>query len=119
MVSLPVSTTVAELSRFSIAFVVAISSGACFSLLCIAIYRLLLHPLASVPGPRLAAVSSCWHAYHVRNGRVRLLATTLHEKYGDCVRVGPNEVWFNSKEAFDQIYSEHCYLKRLTCHPLT
>ncbi|KAF4508220.1 hypothetical protein G6O67_004629 [Ophiocordyceps sinensis] len=29
---------------------------------------------------------------------------TLHQKYGDAVRVGPNEVWFNSKEAFDQIY---------------
>ncbi|KAM4066174.1 cytochrome p450 [Hirsutella rhossiliensis] len=30
---------------------------------------------------------------------------TLHQKYGRVVRVGPNEVWFNSKEAYDQIYN--------------
>lgn len=70
----------------------------------VAAYRLYIHPLASVPGPRWAAVSSVWHALHIRNGRVGQLAMTLHQKYGDAVRVGPNEVWFNSKEAFDQIY---------------
>ncbi|PHH83085.1 hypothetical protein CDD82_3620 [Ophiocordyceps australis] len=70
----------------------------------VAVYRLFLHPLATVPGPKWAAVSNMWHALHVRNGRVGGLARTLHQKYGPMVRVGPNEVWFNSKEAFDQIY---------------
>ncbi|UNI15916.1 hypothetical protein JDV02_002400 [Purpureocillium takamizusanense] len=105
MTPLSVSIMVGSLSGFSIALLASVGVGTCFILLSVAAYRMLLHPLASIPGPRLAAVSSCWHAYHVRNGRVRLLAQTLHGTYGDCVRVGPNEVWFNSKEAFDHIYS--------------
>jgi hypothetical protein len=71
----------------------------------IIIYRLYFHPLARVPGPRIAAVSSFWHAYHARNGRMALLGKTLHRQYGPVVRVGPGEVWFNSKEAFQAIYS--------------
>ncbi|PHH77606.1 hypothetical protein CDD80_433 [Ophiocordyceps camponoti-rufipedis] len=71
----------------------------------IAMYRLWLHPLARVPGPRIAAVSNLWYALQARNGKVVELATTLHHKYGDAVRIGPNEVWFNSSEAHDQIYS--------------
>ncbi|KAI5456956.1 cytochrome P450 [Mariannaea sp. PMI_226] len=74
-------------------------------LVTIATYRLFFHPLASIPGPRLAAVSSFWHAYHVRHGRMAYLGKTLHRRYGPIVRVGPNEVWFNTKEAFQSIYS--------------
>ncbi len=72
----------------------------------LALYRLFLHPLAAVPGPRLAAVSNAWHAYHARNGLMFELGTTLHARYGPVVRVGPNEVWLDSKEAFRTIYSE-------------
>ncbi|KAJ9155414.1 Pisatin demethylase [Pleurostoma richardsiae] len=68
----------------------------------IAIYRQFFHPLASVPGPRLAAVSIFWQAYHVRRGK--LFAPRLHAIYGPAVRIGPNEVIFNSKEAYDIIY---------------
>ncbi|KAL7794456.1 cytochrome P450 [Trichoderma ceciliae] len=71
----------------------------------IALYRLFLHPLSRVPGPRLAAVSNIWHAYHARNGHMFKLGCTLHQKYGEIVRVGPNELWFNSTEGFDKIYS--------------
>ncbi|KAJ0299581.1 hypothetical protein COL516b_009085 [Colletotrichum fioriniae] len=67
-------------------------------------YRLFLHPLARVPGPRLAAISNVWHAYHVRNGRMLTLGKTLHKRYGPVVRVGPNEVWFDSVDAFKHIY---------------
>ncbi len=69
-------------------------------------YRLFLHPLARIPGPRLAAVSNAWYAYHIRDGHLFILGTTLHQIYGPVVRVGPNEVWFNSKDAFKSIYSE-------------
>ncbi|KAF7554635.1 hypothetical protein G7Z17_g2810 [Cylindrodendrum hubeiense] len=71
----------------------------------IAIYRLVFHPLASIPGPRFAAISSIWHAYHARNGRMAHLGRTLHRQYGPIVRVGPNEVWFDTKQAFQAIYS--------------
>jgi hypothetical protein len=69
-------------------------------------YRLLLHPLARIPGPVLAGISSAWLAYHVRNGRSVLIGRDLHQKYGPMVRVGPNEVWFNTKESFRAIYRE-------------
>ncbi|EME44544.1 hypothetical protein DOTSEDRAFT_172810 [Dothistroma septosporum NZE10] len=68
-------------------------------------YRLYLHPLAGVPGPRFAAISNIWHAYHARNGLMLELGKTLHKQYGPVVRVGPNEVWLNSKEPFNKIYS--------------
>ncbi|KAK1573263.1 cytochrome P450 [Colletotrichum navitas] len=67
-------------------------------------YRLLLHPLARVPGPRLAAISNVWYAWQVRNGRMLKLGKTLHKRYGPAVRVGPNEVWFDSADAFKHIY---------------
>ncbi|SPQ20714.1 f3decbc3-5019-46e8-b3ad-4407bd8b343f [Thermothielavioides terrestris] len=74
------------------------------SLLALVVYRLWFHPLARIPGPRLAAISNAWQAFYVRNGRSRDLGKTLHQTYGPVVRVGPDEVWFNSAEAFKQIY---------------
>lgn len=76
-----------------------------FSVTSLVIYRL-FHPLAKVPGPRLAAISNVWYAYHARNGDMLRLGKTLHRKYGHAVRVGPNEIWFDNKEAFAQIYSK-------------
>ncbi|PKS10120.1 hypothetical protein jhhlp_001870 [Lomentospora prolificans] len=87
------------------------------------LYRLYIHPLARVPGPRLAALSNFWHAYQARNGRMRELGKTLHRRYGPVVRVGPDEVWFDSVEGFKHIYSPgsdfeksdfYCKIKLLT-----
>lgn len=75
-------------------------------LLARSVYRAKFHALASVPGPRLAAVTSLWYIYHVRNGHMFSLAKTLHKRYGPVVRVRPNEVWFDSEEAFRIIYSK-------------
>lgn len=75
-------------------------------LFAVAVYRLYLHPLSSIPGPPLAALSNAWHAYHVRNGQMYELGQTLHKKYGPVVRVGPDELWFDSREAFKTIYSK-------------
>jgi hypothetical protein len=88
---------VARLLALSVAVVL-------LSLVAVAFYRLFIHPLADIPGPKLAAVSNVWQARHVRDGRARELGKTLHEQYGPVVRVGPNEVWFNSAEAFREIY---------------
>lgn len=76
-------------------------------LMIISLYRLFFHPLSRVPGPKTAAWSNVWLAWHARNGRVRELGKTLHRRYGPVVRVGPNEVWFDSKDAFKTIYSEN------------
>lgn len=74
-------------------------------------YRLLAHPLANIPGPRVAAISNVWYAYQIRNGRSRTMGRTLHQTYGPAVRVGPNEIWFDSKEAFRAIYrTSPCFM---------
>lgn len=78
-------------------------------LVLVGVYRVTLHPLSRVPGPRLAALSNVWYAYQVRNGRAAHLGRTIHLKYGPVVRVGPNEVWMNSKLAFKTIYSATRY----------
>ncbi|KAM7205447.1 Cytochrome P450 monooxygenase sdnT [Naviculisporaceae sp. PSN 640] len=73
-------------------------------LLGLAIYRFTFHQLATIPGPRLAALSNIWQAYYARNGRMLELGKVLHVRYGPMVRVGPNEVWFDSTDAFRSIY---------------
>lgn len=97
-----ISDAASLIARFSLA---ALVLGIAL-LLAVAVYRLFFHPLSRIPGPRLAAISNCWLAYHVRNGHMLRLGKTLHNKYGPAVRVGPNEVWFNSKDAFRLIYSK-------------
>lgn len=99
-------------------------------LLAVVVHRLFFHPLSRVPGPKLAAVTNCWLAYHVRNGHMLQLGKTLHTEYGPAVRVGPNEVWFNTKDAFRLIYSKphtialHClamctHMSGAPCLPLS
>lgn len=85
--------------------VFSVALYALLSLLTRIVIRLYIHPLSRIPGPKLAAVSNIWQAYHVRNGRARELGKDIHKKYGPIVRVGPNEVWCNSAEAFKAIYS--------------
>lgn len=96
--------TLADLTRLALCALAATGIACIVCAVGVTAYRLFLHPLANIPGPRAAAVSNTWHALRVRDGRARLLATTLHQKYGAAVRVGPDEVWFSTTEAFDKIY---------------
>ncbi|KAA1467191.1 high nitrogen upregulated cytochrome P450 monooxygenase 2 [Dentipellis sp. KUC8613] len=59
-----------------------------------AAYRLSpFHPLAQYPGPVLAKLTQWWAVYHAtRSGQIHLVYQRLHERYGDYVRVGPNEL---------------------------
>ncbi|KAI4862728.1 cytochrome P450 [Hypoxylon rubiginosum] len=88
--------------------------AAYFSLLPISlvIYRLYLHPLAKVPGPKLAAITSLWYVYQTRQGRMLVLNRNLHKKYGPSVRISPNEVSFDSEEAFQAIYTGSHYIHK-------
>jgi len=73
-------------------------------LLAVASYRLTLHPLARIPGPRAAALSNIWLARRVRDGRMFEVGKEIHKCYGPVVRVGPDEVWFDSREGFAEVY---------------
>ena len=56
----------------------------------IAIYRIFFHRLRQFPGPRIAAVTKLWHAYHCLDGKNYLFLQDLHRRYGDFVRTGIN-----------------------------
>ncbi|KAH9990641.1 high nitrogen upregulated cytochrome P450 monooxygenase 2 [Russula compacta] len=58
-----------------------------------AVYRLSpWHPLASYPGPTLGKLSK-WHSAAIcANGKQHLYYFGLHDRYGDYVRIGPNEL---------------------------
>lgn len=63
-----------------------------------------LHPLAKIPGPRLNAISRLPYVRHLIKGTTAENVKKLHDKYGDVVRVTPNEISFISGEtAWPQI----------------
>ncbi|EKM49557.1 uncharacterized protein PHACADRAFT_131233 [Phanerochaete carnosa HHB-10118-sp] len=59
----------------------------------IVIYRLSpFHPIAQYPGPLLAKVSKFYHVSKTYSGKQQQYMRQLHDRYGDIVRIGPNEV---------------------------
>ncbi|KAI0753167.1 high nitrogen upregulated cytochrome P450 monooxygenase 2 [Daedaleopsis nitida] len=61
--------------------------------LSILVYRLSpLHPLARYPGPLGCKVSKLWMAIISRPGYQHRYYKVQHERYGDVVRIGPNEL---------------------------
>ncbi|KAI0102624.1 cytochrome P450 monooxygenase-like protein [Nemania sp. FL0031] len=68
------------------------------------IYRLYFHPLARFPGPRLAAVSDLWYAKMYTGGRPPFQLLEAHRKYGDIVRIAPNELSFATPQSYHDIY---------------
>ncbi|KAL3473445.1 cytochrome P450 [Aspergillus californicus] len=68
------------------------------------LYRLYYHPLSKVPGPRLAACTSLWLAYHTYIGDECTVVFKLHKKYGPVLRVAPNDVDIASGDAIEPIY---------------
>jgi hypothetical protein len=74
---------------------------------CLAIYRISLHPLASVPGPPLAAVTRLYALYFniFKGFTFYLEIERLHKVYGPVVRIAPNEVHLSDPSNYDKIYS--------------
>jgi cytochrome P450 len=70
------------------------------------IYRLTLHPLAKVPGPKLAAISSAyamsWDLPHA-SSYIRNFAQ-WHEKYGPMIRIEPNHVHILDIESYNKVF---------------
>ncbi|KAJ4317379.1 hypothetical protein N0V94_004982 [Neodidymelliopsis sp. IMI 364377] len=81
----------------------ALAAYAVYALL----YNLYFHPLAKFPGPPLAPLSIYWKAYVecVQNRSFCHELVALHARYGDVVRVGPNELHFANPNAYNDIYN--------------
>lgn len=63
-----------------------------------------LSPLSRIPGPKLYALTKWRLAWEDWHGRRTRTINKLHERYGPVVRVGPNEIHFNSLSALRTIY---------------
>jgi len=68
------------------------------------IYYRYLHPLARYPGPFVASFTNLWKVYQLSTLRMPETLRQMHEKYGDVVRVGPNDLSFNTPNAVSAIY---------------
>ena len=61
-------------------------------------YRLFLHPLASFPGPPLAAITHWYEFYYdffSPGGQYIFVIRDMHVKYGPVVRISPHELHVN------------------------
>ncbi|KAJ7039636.1 cytochrome P450 [Mycena alexandri] len=66
----------------------------------IVVYRLSpRHPLAKYPGPLLCKVSKLWFTGIAMKGKQHLYYSELHQRFGDVVRIGPNELSFRNVNA--------------------
>ncbi|KAH7350674.1 cytochrome P450 monooxygenase-like protein [Rhexocercosporidium sp. MPI-PUGE-AT-0058] len=69
-----------------------------------AIYNVTLHPLAGFPGPTMYGASIVPSYYDLCRGNSASRTLALHEKYGPVVRMTPNDLSFNSSQAWRDIY---------------
>lgn len=68
------------------------------------VYRLVLHPLARVPGPWLAAITPVYMYYYMLTLQWNRQVHRLHQQYGPTVRTGPDQVDFDDILAQKDIY---------------
>ncbi|KAI0545247.1 cytochrome P450 [Xylaria curta] len=69
-----------------------------------ALYNIIIHPLASFPGPRLWAVSRLPYICCLWQGRLHERIKDLHDTYGPVVRIAPDELSFTKAQAWNDIY---------------
>ncbi|PSR70846.1 hypothetical protein PHLCEN_2v13287 [Hermanssonia centrifuga] len=55
----------------------------------------------------MCKVSKIWLAYVASKGKQHLYIQDLHNRYGDAVRIGPNELSFNDANAVSAIMGSH------------
>lgn len=66
-------------------------------------YRLFLNPLNSFPGPYLARLTKFDHVFRNINFDAHHQLLKQHEKYGDFVRVGPNDLSVTDADGMDVV----------------
>ncbi|KAL4867824.1 hypothetical protein BDV12DRAFT_186378 [Aspergillus spectabilis] len=74
-------------------------------LVAIFLARRLRSPVARLPGPWYATLTSLVLKYHEFTSNRRLYIHNLHRRYGAVVRIAPNEASFASLEAIREIYA--------------
>ncbi|KAF2864896.1 cytochrome P450 [Massariosphaeria phaeospora] len=76
----------------------------CVTLLATCVKRIWFHPLSKHPGPRLWAASRIPYVVSLLRGTLNEDMLGFHLKYGDIVRLAPNELSFAVEEGWRDIY---------------
>ncbi|KAI0165386.1 benzoate 4-monooxygenase cytochrome P450 [Hypoxylon sp. FL1284] len=76
------------------------------------IYNLFFHPLANIPGPFWARVSSIPSWYYANRGDRHIWLWKQFQRYGNRVRPEPNTVLFCGPQAYADIYSSRSNVRR-------
>ncbi|RAH72013.1 cytochrome P450 [Aspergillus aculeatinus CBS 121060] len=72
-----------------------------------ALRRLWFHPIAHVPGPRLAALT-WWYEFYfdaIQPGQYVFKIQELHKQYGPIIQVTPDEIHINDVGFLDTVYA--------------
>lgn len=76
------------------------------------IYRVWFHPLAKHPGPFLAKITDYYTIYYSVCGKSTQYRYNALRKYGERVRIGPNELLFGDIASVKDIYGQSSTLPR-------
>ena len=72
-------------------------------------HRLLWHPLAKFPGPKLAAATKWYEFYYDvlygQGGQYWKIVDRMHDRYGPIVRVTPEELHIRDSSQYDMVYT--------------
>ncbi len=68
------------------------------------VYRVFFHPLKKFPGPFGNKLGNLWFSAQLANGDACKKVLTLHEKYGDFLRIGSSDLSIIHPKAITVIY---------------
>lgn len=66
-------------------------------------YNVFFHPLRKFPGPFWMGASRISYCYRLMTGRLPFDVLELHRRYGEVVRIGPDELVFANAQAWKDI----------------
>ncbi|KAF3075096.1 Pisatin demethylase [Trichoderma lentiforme] len=108
MLALTLSLALGPLLFFGSALIVA-SAG-------YVVYQCFFSPIAAFPGPFAAKFTKIWRAYATYRGQWHREIMELHRRYGNVVRIGPNELSVGDPEAFRTIYRVNGAFVKSACY---
>ncbi|EKM52047.1 uncharacterized protein PHACADRAFT_177444 [Phanerochaete carnosa HHB-10118-sp] len=84
----------------ALALIVALATYHGVLLTSISLYRVSpWHPVSRYPGPLPAKLSKWWMVWKGCHGKQHLYIRALHDRYGDVVRIGPNDISIRDVDA--------------------
>ncbi|KAE8412379.1 cytochrome P450 [Aspergillus pseudocaelatus] len=92
-----------DVSKNAISWAVACTAAVTFYLASNALYNIFFHPLARYPGPLSHAISRVPYFIRVFKGTLPFDMLDLHKRYGDIVRIAPDELAFSHPDAWKDI----------------